>query len=248
MLILISPAKSLDFQTKFNCQLQTAPKFFKESEILAKNMQNFSIQDLENLQKISTNLAELNFSRWQNFAKSERRQALLAFDGDVYDGIEKEKYQKDDFEFAQENLRILSGLYGILRPLDLIAPYRLEMGSEFKNYNFIAKNLYQFWGDKITDELEKLPNQTIINLASNEYFSVVDVKKINKKIINIHFKDYKNGELKIVGINSKKMRGQMANHIILNRISAVEKLKNFSASNYTFDEKLSGENELVFVR
>ncbi len=247
MLILISPAKSLDFQTKFNCDVKTEPKFLKESEILAKNMQNFSISDLEKLQEISTNLAELNFSRWQNFSKAEKRQALLAFDGDVYAGIAKEKYQKDDFEFAQKNLRILSGLYGLLRPLDLVSPHRLEMGTDFKNHKFISKNLYQFWGDKIANELEKLPNKLIVNLASNEYFSAVNPKKLSKKIINIHFKDYKNGALKIIGINSKKMRGQMTNHIILNRISEIEKLKNFSASNYVFDEKLSGENELVFV-
>lgn len=248
MLVLVSPAKSLDFKTKFNCDVKTLPKFLKESEILAKNMKNFAIQDLENLQKISENLAELNFLRWQNFAKNEKRQALLAFDGDVYAGIEKEKYKKSDFEFAQKNLRILSGLYGILRPLDLIAPYRLEMGTDFRKYNFIVKNLYEFWGDKIANELEKSPNEVIINLASNEYFSAVNEKKLGKKVINIDFKDKKNGELKIIGINAKKMRGKMTNHIILNRISKIEELMNFKAMDYVFDKKSSSPNHLIFVR
>lgn len=248
MLIVISPAKSLDFESKFNCQISSQPKFNKEAEILAGEMKKFSNKDLQKLQEISEKLSDLNFSRWQNFKKSEERQALLAFDGDVYAGIEKEKYQKADFEFAQNHLRILSGLYGILKPLDLIKAYRLEMGTEFKKFKFINKNLYQFWGDKIADFLQKESGQTIINLASQEYFSAINLKKISKKIINIEFKDRKNGALKTIGINSKKMRGLMTNFVILNKITEAEKLKKFSAMNYVFDKKLSDENNWVFVR
>lgn len=248
MLIVISPAKSLDFETKFNCKIQTKPKFEKEALQLAEALKKFSQKDLEDLQGISPKLAELNFARWKNFSKNEKRQALLAFDGDVYAGIEKEKYKEADFEFAQNHLRILSGLYGILKPLDLIAPYRLEMGTDFRKFKFLAKNLYEFWGNKIVEELEKSPEKEIINLASQEYFEVVNLKKLKKKVINIHFKDRKNGALKTIGINSKKMRGEMTNYVIKNKIDNVEKLKKFSSENYVFDAKLSRENEWVFVR
>lgn len=248
MLIVISPAKSLDFDKKFNCEISTKPIFKKESEVLAKNMQEFCEKDLGNLQEISSKLAELNFARWQNFEKNETRQALLAFDGDVYAGIEKEKYTAKDFEFAQEHLRILSGLYGLLKPLDLIAPYRLEMGTDFRKFKFISKNLYEFWGDKIALELAKSKEKELINLASEEYFSAINLKKIDKKIINIHFKDEKNGALKTIGINSKKMRGLMTNHAIVNKIEDVKKLQKFSAMNYVFSQDNSSENNWVFIR
>lgn len=248
MLIVISPAKSLDFDNKFNCKISTKPSFQKESEILAKSMQKLDEKDLESLQEISAKLAELNFTRWKNFEKNETRQALLAFDGDVYAGIEKEKYSAKDFEFAQEHLRILSGLYGLLKPLDLIAPYRLEMGTDFRKFKFIAKNLYEFWGDKITLELTKSKEKELVNLASQEYFSAINLKKLNKKIINIHFKDRKNGALKTVGINSKKMRGLMTNHAILNKIEDVKKLQKFSANDYKFSKENSSENDWVFIR
>jgi cytoplasmic iron level regulating protein YaaA (DUF328/UPF0246 family) len=248
MLIVISPAKSLDFETAFNCKNSSQPKFEKEAEKLALELKKFTISDLEKLQEISKKLADLNFERWQNFKKNETRQALLAFNGDVYDGIEKTKFKEKDFEFAQNHLRILSGLYGILKPLDLIKPYRLEMGCEFKNHKFPYKNLYQFWGDKIAQELESSAAKSIVNLASQEYFAAVNPKKITKNIINVSFKDHKKGELKIIGINSKKMRGQMTNFAIKNHITNAEKLKDFSAMNYVFEEKLSDKNNWVFVR
>lgn len=248
MLIIISPAKSLDFDKKFNCEISSKPIFKKESEILVKNMQNFSEKNLENLQEISAKLAKLNFDRWHNFNQNKTRQALLAFDGDVYDGFEKDKFKKADFEFAQEHLRILSGLYGLLKPMDLIAPYRLEMGTNFGKFKFIAKNLYEFWGDKIALELAKSKESEIVNLASQEYFAAVNLKKMNKRIIDIHFKDEKNGALKTIGINSKKMRGAMANYAILQRIENAEKLKKFSAMNYVFSPENSAQNNWVFVR
>ena len=228
--------------------LNQKPKFIKEAEKLAGELKKFSNTDLEYLQKISKNLAELNSGRWQNFAKNAERQALLAFNGDVYNGIEKEKYGDEEFEFAQNHLRILSGLYGILKPMDLMKPYRLEMGTDFKKYDFLAKNLYQFWGDKIADEIEQHKSEILVNLASNEYFSAINLKKLSKKVVNISFKDEKNGKLKIIGINSKKMRGLMTNHVILNKITRLDDLKNFSAMNYVLDEKLSSADDLVFVR
>ena len=191
MLIVISPAKALDFEKNFNCSVKSKPKFIKEAEKLAGELKKFSNTDLEYLQKISKNLAELNSGRWQNFAKNAERQALLAFNGDVYNGIEKEKYGDEEFEFAQNHLRILSGLYGILKPMDLMKPYRLEMGTDFKKYDFLAKNLYQFWGDKIADEIEQHKSEILVNLASNEYFSAINLKKLSKKVVNISFKDEK---------------------------------------------------------
>jgi len=241
MLILISPAKSLDFETRFNCEIATKAQFEKEAQKLADEMKNYSAKKLGELMEISPKLSELNFSRWQNFKKNEARQALLAFDGDVYAGIEKEKYGKKDFEFAQNHLRILSGLYGILRPMDLIKPYRLEMG-------FTDKNLYEFWEKKIADELNKNEAEVLINLASEEYFGAVDVKKITKPIINIFFKEKKNGALKIIGINAKKARGLMTNFAIKNKITDAQKLKKFAEEKYKFDEKLSDKNNWVFVR
>jgi len=240
-MILISPAKSLDFESKFNCAISSQPQFEKDAQKLADEMKNYSSKDLAESMNISPKLSELNFERWKNFKKNESRQALLAFDGDVYAGIEKEKYGKKDFEFAQEHLRILSGLYGILRPLDLIKPYRLEMG-------FCGKNLYEFWNKKIADELQKSDAQCLINLASEEYFGAVDRKKITKPIINIFFKEKKNGALKIIGINAKKARGLMTNFAIKNKITEAQKLKKFAQEKYEFDEKLSDKNNWVFVR
>ncbi len=212
MLTLISPAKTLDFETEFKVKTHTLPIFVKEASVLISALKKASVSDLEKVFGVSKKLAELNFSRFQNFQKSDSRQALLAFDGDVYDGIDKRNL---DFDFAQKHLRILSGLYGVLRPLDLIKPYRLEMGTDFKKFDAKIKNLYEFWSDKIMPELE---TDYIINLASEEYFAAVNTKKIKAKIINIIFKEKKDGKLKIVGINAKKARGLMANFIIKNKI------------------------------
>lgn len=246
MIILLSPAKSLDFSTKFDCSKHSSPVFLKEVEIIIKLIKKFSVADLKKLMSISDNLAELNFQRFQNFDKNETRQAIFAFDGDVYEGIDKNFIEKD-FTYAQENIRILSGLYGLLKPLDLIKPYRLEMGTEFKNLQFPYKNLYEFWGDKISSDLNK-SSSTIVNLASQEYFSAVNVKKIKAPIINIVFKEKKNGALKIVGINSKRARGLMTNFAIVNKINDTNQLKDFKSDKYNFDKKLSDELNWVFVR
>ena len=252
MIILISPAKSLDFDSTFNCKISTIPKFEKEAEKIAAKLAKFSISDLEKLMKISPKLAELNFARWKNFKKNPARQAILAFDGDVYSKIEKADFSEKNFIFAQNHLRILSGLYGILRPLDLIKPYRLEMGIEFRkskiSQNFMIKNLHQFWSEKVVQEIEVYSSKYLINLASEEYSAVIDPKKISKEIINIAFKEKKSGALKIIGINAKRARGSMTNFAIKNNITDPQKLKNFSQENYNFDEKLSNKHNWVFVK
>ena len=256
MIILLSPAKSLDFESKFNCKNHTIPYFAKEIEKLTSELKNFTIFDLEKLMGISKKLAELNFARFQNFEKKfdlkNSRQALLAFDGDVYAPIEKNIFSEKDFAFAQDHIRILSGLYGLLRPLDLIQPYRLEMGTDFKKCKFLTKNLYEFWGEKISKALDeeglKRGSKHVINLASEEYFSAINPKIISAKIINCIFKEQKNDQLKIVGIHAKKARGLMTNFAIKNKISNPQNLKDFSEENYRFQIKLSDESNFVFTR
>ena len=256
MLILLSPAKSLDYESLFICKNYTIPHFAKEIEKLILALKKLSVSDLEKLMGISEKLAELNFSRFQNFKKKfdlkNSRQSLLAFDGDVYDGFDKKNFSAKDFEFAQNHLRILSGLYGILKPLDLMQPYRLEMGTNFKNLEFPAKNLYQFWGDKISDylneDLKILGEKYVINLASEEYFAAINPKKISAKIVNIVFKEKKGDILKIVGINAKRARGLMANFVIKNKVTKTKDLQDFCESGYAFAKELSDESDWVFVR
>ncbi len=252
MLILLSPAKSLDFESKINCKNHSLPFFTKEIEKLVAQLKKAKISDLEKTFDISKKLAELNFNRFQNFSKkfdfSNSRPALIAFDGDVYAGIDKRNFSEKDFTFAQEHLRILSGLYGILRPLDLIQPYRLEMGCDFKKFNFGIKSLYEFWGDKISIHLNSIENEYIINLASQEYFAAINLEKLESKVINIIFKEKKGDSLKIVGINAKKARGLMTNFIIKNKITDYKKLKDFGEANYKFKKELSNETNFVFIR
>ncbi len=248
LLIILSPAKSLDFETNFQCANSTKPIFQKESANLIDNLQKLSVNDLENLMSISKKLGELNHERFQNFQKTPARQAILAFDGDVYDGIDKKNYREEDFDFAQKHLLILSGLYGLLRPLDLIKPYRLEMGTNFKNLDFFIKNLYEFWEDKIIHELNKNDSKTIINLASQEYFSAINSNKINKEIIEIIFQEKKDGIFKTIGINSKKARGLMTNFIVKNKISNSQDLKKFCETNYRFNPTISNNEKWYFTR
>jgi cytoplasmic iron level regulating protein YaaA (DUF328/UPF0246 family) len=260
MIILLSPAKSLDFQSKIIGQNFSVLHFQKSVQKLIFALKKLSVFELQNLMKISPKLAELNFERFQNFSEKfdfeNSRQALMAFDGDVYDGIDKKNFTTADFEFAQKNLRILSGLYGLLRPLDLIQPYRLEMGSDFKKStiekNLGVKNLYQFWGDEISLHLNETCKingaKHVVNLASEEYFAAVNPKIIASEIINIFFKERKGDILKIIGINAKKARGLMANFIIKNQISQPQDLQKFNQANYQFAPDLSNKNNLTFIR
>ncbi len=254
MIILLSPAKSLNYDSNIFYSNNTIPHFKKEAVELVSKLQKLSSADLKNIMKISDKLADLNHERFKNFSNKfsikNAKQALLVFDGDVYKPIEVSKFDESDFIFAQNNLRILSGLYGLLKPLDLIQPYRLEMGTSFDN-SFFVKNLYSFWGDKITnfldEECKTSQENVLINLASEEYFSAINIKKFSSKIVNIIFKEKKGDVYKIVGINAKKARGLMAKFIIKNKITRSKELKNFNLKGYAFAEKYSDENNFVFI-
>lgn len=248
MLIVLSPAKSLDYSTNFKCGTATKPIFQSETSLLIDNLKKLTIDNLQELMSISEKLGELNYQRFHDFQKNPERQALLAFDGDVYTGIDKNNYDEKDFNFAQNHVVILSGLYGLLRPLDSIKPYRLEMGTNFKNVKFFIKNLYDFWSEKITQEINKNPAKIMINLASQEYFSAINSSQINKKIIEIIFQEKKNGILKTIGINSKKARGLMTNFAIKNKISNPQNLQEFCEENYQFNSSLSNNEKWFFTR
>ncbi len=260
MLILLSPAKTLDFETPSPIATHSDPEFLEDTNILVEQLQQLSASELSALMKISDKLGALNASRYQTWQPSSdldyAKQAIFAFQGDVYQGLDVSSFSAEDCEFAQEHLRILSGLYGILRPLDLIQPYRLEMGTKLAKSQKLealsAKTLYEFWTEKpttaINQQLNQLNNQTIINLASNEYWKVVKSKSLKGKVVTPIFKDWKNGEYKVISFYAKKARGIMAAYIIKNRLEAVEQLKGFNEANYVFSEEMSDENNLVFTR
>lgn len=254
MLTLISPAKSLDFESPLLTQEHSQADFLEHSQALIDELQHLSPIDLEKLMKISPKLALLNiqrFSDWQlPFTLDNARQALLAFKGDVYQGIAVENFNDIDLAFAQQHLRILSGLYGLLRPLDLIQAYRLEMGTSFANAR--GKNLYEFWGSLLTNALNQEISQheqpVIINLASNEYFKSIQQKKLKARLITPVFKDFKNGQYKIISFYAKKARGLMTAFIMQNQIDKAEDIKAFDKEGYYFSPEQSSENSWVFLR
>ena len=220
MITLLSPSKKLNFEPQNMVDNYTQCEFIKSAEILANKAKDLTESDLKELMDISDKLAQLNrerFDRWSlPFNSSNAKQAILAFDGGVYSGLRANTFSDKDFGFAQDHLRILSGLYGILKPLDLIQPYRLEMGVSFQNPK--GKNLYDFWKQSITDNLnntlKKHPSPVIINCASVEYFSAIDLSKLKGSILSIVFKEYRNGELKFISFNAKKARGLMTQYIL----------------------------------
>jgi cytoplasmic iron level regulating protein YaaA (DUF328/UPF0246 family) len=253
MIIVISPSKTLDFSANpFNTHTQ--PRHLEQSQELIETSKQLSPEDLASLMKISEKLSRLNWQRYQDFqqpfALNNAKQALLAFKGDVYGGIDSDNYTKEDFSFAQKHLRILSGLYGALRPLDLIQPYRLEMGTRLQNKQ--GKNLYEFWGSQVTEllnqDLNDDPTPLLINLASNEYFKVIKPKLLDSKILTLSFKENKAGVYKVIGIHAKRARGLMTNFIIKNRLIEAEQIKAFNVNDYAYNESLSAENEWVFSR
>jgi len=253
MIYLLSPAKTLDFDTETPSLRSTRPRFLEHSAELVELMQKMSVQDLEQLMGISWKLAELNVGRFQSwksdYTKAESRQAIFAFKGGVYQGLAVEEWGKDDFAEAQKSLRILSGLYGVLRPLDLMLPYRLEMGKKVANDRGV--NLYHFWGSLLTESLNKEldgKKDAVINLASNEYFSAVKTKQLVSPVITPVFKDWKNGKLKVISFYAKKARGQMAAWAIHQKISRPEGLKTFKEGGYVYDQSLSDEASYVFTR
>lgn len=254
MLLLISPAKTLDFESPAPTEEFTQADFLKQSRQLIGELRALAPHDISELMDISDKLGLLNFDRfakWKTpFNLGNSKQALFAFQGDVYTGMQADTFSADDIKFAQKHLRILSGLYGLLRPLDLIQAYRLEMGTGFVNSR--GKNLYEFWDTSITKALNKqlkeLNSSLVINLASNEYFSSVKPKVLDAKIITPVFKDKKNGEYKIISFFAKKARGMMSAYIIQNRILNPEAIKTFDTGGYSFNQTMSTEFEWVFTR
>lgn len=254
MIILISPAKTLDYQSEIKTELQSIPMFTKEADTIVKTLKKFKINELEQLMDISTDLATLNYDRFQRWNQSqvehEARQAVLAFKGDVYLGLNVASMSDNDLQFAQQHLRILSGVYGYLRPLDLIKPYRLEMGTAIAIGK--KKNLYEFWMDKVTKAInadhKMLKSDVIINLASMEYSKTVDFKGIKAKVISPEFKDFKNGTYKIISFFAKKARGSMSAYIIRNRVTHPDELVAFSDDGYNFNAHLSKPGKPVFTR
>lgn len=252
MITIISPAKSLDFDSSLPEITATEPAFIDNSQQLIEKLRKFSSKKLGNLMGLSKELADLNVKRYHDwtpeFTDHNSRPALLTFNGDVYRGLNAKELGKADLVFAQKHLRILSGLHGVLRPLDLIQPYRLEMGTDLSVGR--KKNLYQFWGDRVTEALNEAMKaagtDVLINLASAEYARVVNFKKIKGRVITPVFKDLKNGEYKVVMTWAKLARGMMAGYIIRNRITDPEQIKGFDE--YMYSEPLSSADEWVFIR
>ncbi|NWA60354.1 peroxide stress protein YaaA [Pantoea sp. B9002] len=254
MLMVISPAKTLDYESPLATQRFTQPALLEKSHQLIDVARDLSPSQISSLMGISDKLAHLNadrFNQWQPpFSLENARQAILAFKGDVYTGLQAETFSDDDFDFAQQHLRMLSGLYGLLRPLDLMQPYRLEMG--IKLANPAGKDLYGFWGDLLTEKLnEAIAEQgddVLINLASDEYFKAIKPKKLNAELIKPVFLDEKNGKFKVISFYAKKARGLMSRYVIQNRLTKPAQLKKFDVDGYFLDGAESSENELVFKR
>ena len=254
MLIVVSPAKTLDYESPLVTEKYTQPELISHSAELIKECRMLSPANIAALMKVSDKIAGLNVARFEQWSKiftpENARQAMFAFKGDVYTGLDAETMSEEDVDFAQSHLRILSGLYGVLKPLDLMQPYRLEMGTKLANGR--GNNLYQFWGSIITDKLnEALTAQgdnVLINLASNEYFKSVKPKELDASVITPIFRDCKNGQYKVISFYAKKARGMMARYIIDNRINSVSELTLFDTAGYYFAEDESTPTELVFKR
>ena len=251
MKILISPAKSLDFENNVETSISSKPIFADQALKINNTIKNLSAPDLSSLMNISPKLSELNWSRNQEFQKidSKDKEAIFAFNGDVYDGIDANTIDTSNHEKLQNSLRILSGLYGILKPFDKIKAYRLEMGTKISING--SKNLYDFWKENVTKSLvnEVNENDIIVNLASNEYFSVIDQSLISNTIVNPQFKDFKNGKLKIISFYAKKARGLMTRFLIDNEINSLSDIESFNSSGYMFSQnETSNPLEPVFVR
>jgi len=254
MLTIISPAKKLDYSPPAQIQHHSQPQLLEHSELLSKALKNLSPQDICSLMGLSDKLGALNYERFQSwqtpFSTDNAKQAILAFKGDVYQGLDADNMSAKELNWAQDNLRILSGLYGLLRPLDLMQPYRLEMGTKFANQR--GANLYQFWGEIITNQLNELlsasPKSVLINLASNEYFKSVQPKNLLADIITPVFMDQKGDKYKIISFFAKRARGLMSAFIIKNKITDAEQLKAFNADGYSFNAAMSEGNKWVFCR
>lgn len=251
MIILLSPSKGQDFDSHPYGQY-SQPAMLSKSRQLVKILKEKSPSQIQQLMSISENLAEINHQRFQKFKTPFKlgpaKQAALAFKGDVYTGLEAEQLSEEDWVFAQKHLRILSGLYGYLKPLDLIMPYRLEMKTKLVNEK--GENLYQFWDDEITNHLNKdlIKDDFVINLASNEYFKAIKKPNLKAKVITLHFKDTKDGKTRVIGFYAKKARGMMAKALIQNKVTEAEDIKSIVVDNYKYKETLSKIHDWVFER
>jgi len=254
MLIVISPAKKLDMEAESPFSTHTQPELLQHSQLLIDTLREKDSFDIAELMKLSIKLADLNVARYQAwhtpFHLDNAKQALWAFRGDVYQGMDTDSFSDDDASFAQAHLRILSGLYGLLRPFDLMQAYRLEMGTRFDNIR--GKNLYEFWGNLITEHLntalKEQGDDVLINLASQEYFKSINPKNLNGNIITPVFKEHKNGQYKVIGIYAKRARGLMSRHIIQNRLNTIDALRDFNLDGYSWNAELSDSRQLVFTR
>ncbi len=254
MLVLLSPSKTLD-ETPVRLPVKpTQPPFPEETQQLAAILKKLKAKQLQKLMGVSEKIAKLNEARYQQFSfpftEKNAKPALFMFKGDVYTPIAVDKYTKQDLEYAQAHLRMLSGFYGLLRPLDLMQPYRLEMGTELKNPK--GKDLYAFWGEKIAAEINKAAkaarSKAVVNLASGEYFNAVMVDKLALPLVDVQFKEYRDGSYKIIGLLAKKARGMMADWIIRERVENPEKLKDFNLEGYRFAREMSSKDAMSFVR
>jgi len=254
MLTVISPAKSLDFESPIPSIKTSKPRFLKQSQQLIDQIKLLAPQDIASLMKLSDKLAVLNYDRFQTFktpfTKKNARAAVFAFRGDVYQGLDADSLSVDELEFAQDHLRILSGLYGLLKPLDLMQAYRLEMGIKFENT--AGKNLYDFWDNQLNKSIAKELNNSdtpvLVNLASNEYFKALKAKKFTHEVITPVFQDFKNGQYKVISFFAKRARGLMSRFMIQNKIDQPEGLKDFNLAGYKFSKKISTSNEFIFTR
>ncbi|MEI6680903.1 MAG: peroxide stress protein YaaA [Mariniphaga sp.] len=250
MIAIISPAKSLNFESTAPFAVSTLPLFLKEADYLASKLGKLKSSQLGSLLDISPKLAHLNAERYASWKTATLKQAIYAYDGDVYDGMEANTFSSQEIEFAQNHLRIISGLYGLLQPLDLIKPYRIDMGTSFATPK--GENLYKFWGDKITDQLKKnlkmSGSNILINLASQEYFAAVNTKKLKARIITPTFKDRSNDKYAMISFFAKRARGMMSRFIIQNEITDHELLVGFDAGGYHFNHELSKGDNWVFTR
>ncbi len=254
MLLVVSPAKKLDFESPVATPKFSQPSLLKHSQLLIDDCIKLSPSDIASLMKLSDKLAGLNaarFGEWSTpFTAENARQAILSFNGDVYAGLDAQSFNDDDFDFAQQHFKILSGLYGLLKPLDLIQAYRLEMGCKLRNSR--GDNLYQFWGDIITNELnqslQENNDDVLINLASTEYFKSVKTTLLNATVVTPIFKDWKNGQYKIISFFAKKARGLMARYIIQNKLTKADDIKQFDLAGYQYEPSMSKGNDWVFTR
>lgn len=254
MLVTLSPSKGQDFETPGLSKKFSKPADLQYSELLIKALQKYNCKQLQTLMTISEKIAELNINRFKTFktpfTTKNAKQAIFAFQGDVYSGLELDKFTEDDYTYAQNHLRILSGLYGCLRPLDLIQPYRLEMKTKLKNYR--GDNLYQFWGNHITESLNKAlvkqKEPVLLNLASNEYFKSVKAKLLEGRLLTVNFKETKDNKTRVIAIFAKRARGMMADYIIRNRVERPEDIKKFKLGGYRFSKTLSDDMQWTFER